>query len=1012
MLLCLCSAAMACNEDDPIRGEKRRPFGPRLTHAAWKECCRKTVPRESCKEAIEDREKGWELLEDAHGECLDRVIVALEKYAKDDLAAAYFVRAQRRKNPIDLLRALDATQSNDAPAPLFNRALAQEKLGLIAAAQNSWNTIAGSADDEWAKEARNRLARLTRPAPQWRADELEAALRRRDRAAVETIVRAFPADAAKYFEQSNLVDADGARLFADALASTGDFYASAIVEAAGPTKDRDAWERGVRTFQEARRHERNTEYDQAETEYAQAAGFLERSGNPLSLAARYGVATSRFITGGDVLPLLDSLVIDPRYRNLTSRFHTMRAAALDIEGRYTEALAEYSSVIDTNAGSPKDIAKALTRRCMNYLTTGRTEKAFFDAYYALKYARVATDMDTLHQANAGAAAAASKLGYPAIALQYQTAAVAALQRILRRVPASPLAKQHLSIALRARAQFHLALKRDVAAATDLEEASRLADSLNDPALRSLLQMHVAEVRGELLVTKNPAAAVAELTRALDLATGENSSYRAELHFKRAAARSLAGDSRADDDLASALDLIRSEATLLVGSTKRGQFEDLWRPYLQRFQSKYRELIENLIAAKDFEQAFLYAEDARAFEPMQLLLQSKPVPPGFRKIRTQGDLHDALAELPEDTVILQYLVLADKTYVWVLTRGRIVLYRLDRGAADIAAWVAEVHVEKRWEAPMQAVYDSLLRAPLRNVRQTRIVIVPDGAMHALPFAAAQDASTDQYLVQRGSIAIAGSTSLYLYARYRDQEFRAERAPGVLIVGDPAASPALLQQYGIYRSENARNEAQQLSEDYGHATLLTDDKATSSAFLEAAQKAAIIHFAGHGVANPENPWLSMLVLAPDGKDTGELTAEKLLTEVQDLDRTRLIVLAACSSASGESVGPEGVAPLVRPLIAARVPGVVGTLWNVADIATLKALFLSLHCHYRNGDDVAVALQKAQLEMLRENEPARTWAPIQVFGFAGSPYAHHAAMEERHRAHLCTEDSLHRPDGLHPQ
>jgi CHAT domain-containing protein len=124
----------------------------------------------------------------------------------------------------------------------------------------------------------------------------------------------------------------------------------------------------------------------------------------------------------------------------------------------------------------------------------------------------------------------------------------------------------------------------------------------------------------------------------------------------------------------------------------------------------------------------------------------------------------------------------------------------------------------------------------------------------------------------------------------------------------------------------------------------------------------------------------------------------------------VLAACSTASGESVGPEGLAPLVRPLIAARVPAVVGTLWDVKDTATIKDLLVSLHRHYRNGADVAVALQQAQLAMLRE--PARTWAPLQVVGYAASPYAPHAAQEELTSEYVRTENSLHRPDGLHPQ
>jgi CHAT domain-containing protein len=137
---------------------------------------------------------------------------------------------------------------------------------------------------------------------------------------------------------------------------------------------------------------------------------------------------------------------------------------------------------------------------------------------------------------------------------------------------------------------------------------------------------------------------------------------------------------------------------------------------------------------------------------------------------------------------------------------------------------------------------------------------------------------------------------------------------------------------------------------------------------------------------------------------------MQELSELGRTRLVVLGACSTAGGTSVGPQGLAPLVRPLIAANVPAVVGTLWNVKDNATTTELLVSFHCHYRHGDDVAQALRQAQLEMLRKQEPATTWAAFQVVGYAESPWPHPTPLENTHSEHVCTQDSLHRPDGLH--
>jgi len=242
---------------------------------------------------------------------------------------------------------------------------------------------------------------------------------------------------------------------------------------------------------------------------------------------------------------------------------------------------------------------------------------------------------------------------------------------------------------------------------------------------------------------------------------------------------------------------------------------------------------------------------------------------------------------------------------------------------------------------------------------------------------QDATTRKYLIERGSIAMAGSTSLYLYALHRNRQFSSDPYPFVFIIGNPRIDP----RFGLTPLPGAVEEAKQLSRDYAGSEMLFGAEATTQRFIDGAKRAAIIHFASHAIANPQHPWNSKLLLAPEENDAGDLTAEDLLTQLPDLPRTRLVVLAACSTASGESVGPEGLAPLVRPFIAARVPAVVGTLWDVND-ATVKDLLVSFHRHYRNGDDVAVALQNAQLEMLRMNKPARTWAPFQVVGYADSP------------------------------
>ncbi|HEX2121088.1 MAG TPA: CHAT domain-containing protein, partial [Thermoanaerobaculia bacterium] len=118
---------------------------------------------------------------------------------------------------------------------------------------------------------------------------------------------------------------------------------------------------------------------------------------------------------------------------------------------------------------------------------------------------------------------------------------------------------------------------------------------------------------------------------------------------------------------------------------------------------------------------------------------------------------------------------------------------------------------------------------------------------------------------------------------------------------------------------------------------------------------------------------------------IDAEELLKTLK-VDRTRLLVLASCSSSGGVAIGPEGLAPLVRPFMTSGVPAVVGTLWNVRDEYS-EAVLVAFHEHYRRGLDADAALRRAQLGLIGARNPALqsplVWAPFQVVGHAGSPF-----------------------------
>ena len=134
------------------------------------------------------------------------------------------------------------------------------------------------------------------------------------------------------------------------------------------------------------------------------------------------------------------------------------------------------------------------------------------------------------------------------------------------------------------------------------------------------------------------------------------------------------------------------------------------------------------------------------------------------------------------------------------------------------------------------------------------------------------------------------------------------------------------------------------------------------------ADIVHFASHYVVDENSPMSSKLLLAKsDGAGEGK-GAEGALT-VYDLNRmrlqrTRLVVLAACQTGAERYYKGEGMVGMSRAFIAAGVPSVVASQWPVDSDATAE-LMVNFHRQRKQGRlSTAEALRRAQLDMLNSH------------------------------------------------
>ncbi|MFP5246851.1 MAG: hypothetical protein ACLGH0_09160, partial [Thermoanaerobaculia bacterium] len=362
-------------------------------------------------------------------QCTDRAIAALRK--PNDLAAAYYVRAQRNDDPADFLRALQVLENVSGAD--FNRALIQEQLGLTTEAIASWNAyLRTDPDGQWAAEARqHRDALQTRDAAsaQWATveKEIEAALQQGDRDRLARLIAPFPWTAQNTFEMTLLprwADAnhlDWARTYAEALSQRlhGDRFHTDLVAAianATPEKRRVLLE-GHRLFSEGGTADSSS--------FARAAQLL-RGNSPLWLVAT--MKSTALQPLDEAVTLLTTLENDPdaaKYTHVLARIQSFRAYQLFELGDYIGSTRSYESAIKKyrELDDHESVLKNQIRLIGNHRTAGEHGRAWRTAFGAMREFHRVVSPQERHVLLGETALTAVTMGAPAIAMQYQNMAV-------------------------------------------------------------------------------------------------------------------------------------------------------------------------------------------------------------------------------------------------------------------------------------------------------------------------------------------------------------------------------------------------------------------------------------------------------------------------------------------------------------------------------------------------------------------------------------------------------------
>lgn len=347
----------------------------------------------------------------------------------------------------------------------------------------------------------------------------------------------------------------------------------------------------------------------------------------------------------------------------------------------------------------------------------------------------------------------------------------------------------------------------------------------------------------------------------------------------------------------------------------------------------------------------------------------------------------MARLGQGEALVDYLAVEGRLAALVLTRERAELVPLPISTDSVGKLAdalrrpfTSVHQGRLdlARAPYDvAVAHALHRAlvhPLadRIAGVRRLLLVPDGPLHYVPFDAlvshlpggglgATGYRGIRYAVDDHEITYLASTRFLAAGGARATTGRAEGASSV--------GRVLAITRGAPGGASETEAIERVWPD-GAVTVLREGEATEPKVWEQARGHAILHFATHAVADDRDPLASHLRLASDADSDGWLH----LAEIAGAPwPARLVVLSACETLRGPLYAGEGMMGLARAFLAGGAGGVVATAWPIGpETARLMEEF------YRAlaaGADPTSALRKAKLVLRSDPRTAHPffWAGV---------------------------------------
>lgn len=670
--------------------------------------------------------------------------------------------------------------------------------------------------------------------------------------------------------------------------------------------------------------------------------------------------------------------------------------------KYREALDYYAQAraIQQKTGNRAQEAETLDLLGTNYTDMGQLERALEYHQQALEIQRATKNIrrEAICLSNLGYVY--GLLGQPEKALEHFTQSLAIFRNI------NDLNSTAIALERRARVEQQLGNLNE--ARKDIEESLTLIETVR---ARSGSQ----QFRASYLASREKAY---ELY--IDLLMQLHAKEPAARHdaealqvSERGRARSLLemlNETHVDIEQGVSPDLVRREREIRQAINAKAQ-----RQIQLRAQNGNRQEIET------FDKEIRALED----EYQQVQVAIRKASPAYAELTQPQplDLKGIQQQLEPDTVLLEYSLGDERSYLWIVSRNSLKTYELPKRdeiqklaqqvyesltarsivksvetAIDRQARISGADAQFRTSA---AELGQMILAPaFAELGTKRLVVVADGPLQYVPFAALSAGKDYRPLVVDHEMASIPSASSLAVQR----QSLANRPPapkGLAVLADPVFSIGDVRfkssasvkdvasntpttndtriiehlsggpagQLAIRRLPFTRQEADQILAvaPVGSNFKALDFRASRSVATSGElSQYRYVHFATHGYLDTARSGLSAIVLSMIDEQGNPQDGFLRTHDIYNLKLpAELVVLSACETGLGKDVKGEGIEGLTRGFMYAGARRVVVSLWNVNDKATaslMQRLYVGM---LRSNKTPAAALRAAQIELLRTRQ-----------------------------------------------